>query len=155
MKNYTQSEDMADLVDWDAIMPMRRSAGGHDEQMRSLFRGATVLAHYNCGDYQGEVATIVKLQDGRVAAYCDYYGSCSGCDSWEDSTDADARKLCTDLARSAYVWANEGDARSWFRWVVAGGKPDGYQWAKAAVPLFAVWRNNEADAIAKAEGGAE
>lgn len=85
-------------------MPMGRYAGGHDGQMRALFKGAVVLAHWNEGDYQGTVATAVRLADGRYCWYQDSYGSCSGCDSWEDATDEDVKKLCIGLAVDAEVF---------------------------------------------------
>jgi hypothetical protein len=64
----TQSTDLQALIDWEKIMPMSRCAGGHDEQMQGLFQGATVLGHWNEGDCDGQVATAVKLPDGRVWA---------------------------------------------------------------------------------------
>jgi len=33
-KNYSQSSELQQLIDWDAIMPMERRAGGHDEHRR-------------------------------------------------------------------------------------------------------------------------
>ena len=95
---------MKDLIDWDALMPLDRCAGGHDNHMRKLFRGAEVLAHWNEGDWQGTVATAVKLADGRFAYYSDSYGSCSGCDSWEDASDELVRILCEELAESAKIF---------------------------------------------------
>lgn len=35
-------------------------------------------------DYQGYVEVDVLLKDGRVFSYRYSYGSCSGCDEWED-----------------------------------------------------------------------
>lgn len=35
-------------------------------------------------DYQGDVDVDVLLEDGRVYSYYYSYGSCSGCDEWED-----------------------------------------------------------------------
>lgn len=95
---------MKDLIDWDALMPLDHCAGGHDNHMRKLLRGAEVLAHWNEGDWQGTVATAVKLADGRFAYYSDSYGSCSGCDSWEDASDELVRILCEELAESAKIF---------------------------------------------------
>jgi hypothetical protein len=117
-----KSDLLQNLIDWPAIMPMSRYAGGHDDQMRGLFKGATVLAHWNEGDYQGTVATAVRLHDGRYCWYQDSYGSCSGCDSWEDATDDDVRSLCIGLACDAEVFdllddmlvdMENGDPRGW------------------------------------------
>lgn len=124
------SDVLEAMVDYDAILPLPRYAGGHDEQMRALFKGAEVLAHWNEGDYQGTVATAYKLSDGRFAWVQDSYGSCSGCDAWDDANDARVRELCAEIARSARVFntldemlrdmasvdATEGS------WRVSGGK---------------------------------
>jgi hypothetical protein len=112
---YVFDDTLQTMIDWDAILPMSRYAGGHDEQMQGLIKGATVLGHWNEGDYQGQVATAMHLPDGRVALYNDYYGSCSGCDSWEDASDDDVRKMCIGLANGAYVFPNAEAAIAWLR----------------------------------------
>jgi hypothetical protein len=69
----------------------------------------------------------VRLEDGRFAWYQDSFGSCSGCDAWEDAPDKDVRSLCISLANSARVFLTldemkadlrdqaENDAKgSWF-----------------------------------------
>lgn len=104
---YYQSDKLADRVDWDAIMPLDRCSGGHDEQMQALLKDATILGHYNEGDYQGNVATCVRLNDtGEVVIYNDSYGSCSGCDAWENAPDEEVRQMCRQLACGAYVFPN-------------------------------------------------
>jgi hypothetical protein len=110
-----QDSRLQDLIDWDSIIPMDRYAGGHDAQMRGLFKGATVLAHWNEGDWQGQVATMAKLSDGRIVVYDDYYGSCSGCDAWEDATDQTVRKLCIDLANGARIFDSQEEAVEWLK----------------------------------------
>lgn len=127
--------EMQNLIDWSAIMPMSRSAGGHDDQMQALFKGAKVLAHWNEGDYQGEVATAVQLADDRFAWYQDSYGSCSGCDSWEDADDEAVRALCIDLANSARVFDTYQELRADMR-AVAEDKIKGIWWEKAAIELL-------------------
>lgn len=104
-----KSSDLQSLIDWDAILPMERCAGGHDQQMQALFKGATVLAHWNENDFQGTVATAVKLADGRYCWYQDSYGSCCGCDAWEDADDTDVRRLCIGLAIDANVFDSLAD----------------------------------------------
>jgi len=104
-----KSDQLQTLIDWDAIMPMRRCSGGHDDQMRGLFKGATVLAHWNEGGYDGCVATAVRMEDGRYCWYQDSFGSCTGCDAWEDAADDDVRKLCIGLACDADVFDSMDD----------------------------------------------
>jgi len=78
----TTNEDLVQRVNWETIKPLGRYAGGHDQQMENLLKNSTVLAHWNEGDYQGQVATCVQLNDTKeVIIYNDWYGSCSGCDS--------------------------------------------------------------------------
>jgi hypothetical protein len=48
MKKYIQTDELQAVIDWDSILQMERSAGGHDAQMQGLFKGAEVVAHYNC-----------------------------------------------------------------------------------------------------------
>jgi hypothetical protein len=139
VKQPTQSNLLEELIDWPAIMPMSRAAGGHDEQMQSLFRGATVLSHWNEDDYQGMVATVVRLEDGRIAAYNDYYGSCSGCDSWEDATDDEVRTLCRNLANSAKIFDHELEAKAWLKWAGSDENYAHFEWQKCARGLIANW----------------
>lgn len=127
--------EMQALIDWDTIMPMGRYAGGHDGQMKALFKGATVLAHWNEGDYQGSVATAVRLADGRFAWYQDSYGSCSGCDSWEDASDQSVRKLCIDLANGARVFQTLDEMKDDMR-RVALEEIKGVWWTESARELL-------------------
>lgn len=70
-----KTTELQKLIDFEACLAMPRYAGGHDDQMQGLFKGAKVLAHWNEGDYQGSVATAVQLEDGRYCWYQDSYGS--------------------------------------------------------------------------------
>jgi hypothetical protein len=72
MNKYYQTDQLQKMIDWDKIMKMSRYSGGHDDQMIGLFKGATVIGHWNEGDYQGTVATCVLLSDGKYAIYNDY-----------------------------------------------------------------------------------
>lgn len=131
MEKYFQTDELQSLIDWEKLMPMSRYAGGHDDQMKGLFKNVLVIAHWNEGDYQGQVATCVKLNEGKykdhLAIYNDYYGSCSGCDSWDGAGDSEVRKLCIDLSNSAYLFKHIDDVKeflsnptsedkNWSRW---------------------------------------
>lgn len=106
-KNFYQDGKLIDRIDWENLMPMSRYAGGHDDQMQGLLKDVTVIAHWNEGDYQGSVATCVKLNDTQeIVIYNDYYGSCSGCDAWEDATDDDVKTMCKQLAGGALIFQN-------------------------------------------------
>lgn len=112
-KKYKQDDSLQKLIDWDSIMKMPRYAGGHDEQMQGLIAGAVVVGHWNEGGYQGMVATCVKLPDGRFIIYNDYYGSCSGCDSWEGATDEEVKNMCIGLANGSYVFNTLEDVKEY------------------------------------------
>lgn len=103
-KTYYITDQLQNQINWGVIMKLERYAGGHDEQMKQLFTNSKVIAHWNEGEYQGQVATCVKLLDGRYAIYNDYYGSCSGCDLWENASDHEVRNMCITLAKGAYVF---------------------------------------------------
>jgi len=124
---YRIDDTLQNLIDWPKIMLMPRYAGGHDEQMQGLIAGATVIAHWNEGDWQGSVATFIKLPDGRFAIYNDYYGSCSGCDSWKDATDEDVRTMCINLANGAYVFTAIEDVIEFLS--TPPTDDDGYSWS--------------------------
>jgi Fe-S cluster biogenesis protein NfuA len=108
-RKYIQTDTLQEQLDWDNLMKMPRYAGGHDKQMQGLFKNAKVIGHWNEGDWSGEVATCVQLEDKRFAIYNDYYGSCSGCDSWESATDKTVKAMCISLANSAYVFESLED----------------------------------------------
>ena len=116
MGKYIQSDKLQKYIDWKNLMKMARYAGGHDEQMQGLFKNVTVIAHWNEGDYEGQVATCVKFNSGyykgKYAIYNDYYGSCSGCDSWEDASDEEVKNMCIGLSNSAYIFKNLNDVKN-------------------------------------------
>lgn len=125
-KKYYQSDKLIDRIDWENIMSMPRYAGGHDEQMQGLLKDVTVIAHWNEGDWQGMVATCVRLNDtGEVVIYNDYYGSCSGCDAWEDATDDDVRQNCRQLAAGAYIFENLDDCVEFLSGKEGESEPEG------------------------------
>lgn len=131
-KMYHISDTLQQLIDWESIYKMPRCAMGHDEQMKGLFKDAKVIAHWNEGSYQGMVATCVKLPDGRYLIYNDYYGSCSGCDSWEGATDEEVKKMCIDLANGAYIFRSFEDVITFL------SQEEGlsYEWNNCAKPLL-------------------
>ena len=114
-KKYIQDDSLQTLIDWESIMQMPRYAGGHDEQMQGLIKGAKVVGHWNEGDYQGMVATCIEIPDGRFAIYNDYYGSCSGCDSWEGAIDEEVKNMCIGLANGAYVFKTLEDVKEYLQ----------------------------------------
>lgn len=102
---------LKDRLDWERIMAQPRYAGGHKEVMEVLFRDSEVIAGYVERNWQGCEGFVYRLHDtGEIVIVSDYFGSCSGCDSWEGATDGDARRLCIGLANNAHVFASIQDA---------------------------------------------
>lgn len=130
---YHISDELQNLIDWKNIYKMPRYAGGHDEQMKGLFIGAKVIAHWKQDEYQGVVATCVKIPDGRYLLYNDFFGSCSGCDAWEDATDEEVKNLCITLANSAYIFASLKDVVTFLS---QGESEFSYEWRECAKPLL-------------------
>jgi len=52
--------------------------------VRDTLPDGEVLYSIGTDDYQGHVAIVAKLDDGRWLHYGWSYGSCSGCDAWEE-----------------------------------------------------------------------
>ena len=109
--------------------------------MKGLFKDASVIAHWNEGDWQGQVCTCVKLPDERVAIYSDWYGSCSGCDGWEYADDEEVRKLCIDLANGAYVFNSLEDVMEF----LSGDNFDRYSWDGPSKHLLAAIKEGRVD----------
>lgn len=140
-KKYIITDELQKLINWESIMKMERSAGGHDEQMQALFKDAEIIGHWNEGNWEGMVATCVKLPDNRFAIYNDYYGSCSGCDSWENATDEEVKNMCIDLANGAYVFESIKDIKDFLQDTSKENKEGNYDWfdtsSNCATNLFA------------------
>src|ERR1035437_9853626 len=89
---------LKDLLNWDKIMTADRYAGGHSEVMENLFRNSKVVGSYIQDDYQGSEAFAYKIAGKKYVLVVDYFGSCSGCDSWEGASDEEAKNMCIQLA---------------------------------------------------------
>lgn len=106
---------LKDILNWEIIMEQPRSAGGHQEIMDNLFIDAKVLAKHVDNDYQGELGYVYQLNDERVVITNDYFGSCSGCDSYEDATDEVLKNLCIQLANNSRIFDNIPEAMNFLR----------------------------------------
>ena len=104
--NMTKQE-VLDSVDWEKVISAPRFAGGHTEVMLAIFGNkAVVIAEYFENDYQGTEAFAYRFSDGTIAILTDWFGSCPGCDSWEDSSDEDARNMIRSLVTSARIFSD-------------------------------------------------
>jgi len=98
---------LQDLLNWSEIMTASRSAGGHSDVMDKLFKGRVLASHIE-EDYQGKLGYVYLVYDfqnfAKIVIVSDYFGSCSGCDAWEDASDTDVRALCIQLANNAHMF---------------------------------------------------
>lgn len=112
-------EMLKDFLDWDRIMKANRNSGGHSDVMEVLFINGIVLGHVSSNDYQGNLGYAYLVYDfnhvAKIVLISDSYGSCSGCDQWEDASDADVRQLCTGLANDAHAFDSIEEAIEWLR----------------------------------------
>lgn len=53
------------------------------EEVKAALPDGEVVFSTGTDDYQGSVAIVARLDDGRWLHYDWSYGSCSGCDAWE------------------------------------------------------------------------
>lgn len=120
-----KKNEIADLVNWEAVLGQPRYSGGHVEPMRAIFQGAAeVVAEWVEDDYQGSEAFAYRFQDGSIAIVTDYFGSCSGCDSWEDADDDEVRRMIGSLVNSARVLPSAAEAVAWC--LTESQKPENY-----------------------------
>lgn len=99
--------DLLDLINWESVMLAPRWAGGHREVMDDIFdKNAYILASWQSDGYDGDLIYAYLFNDGSVALITDYFGSCSGCDSWEDASDKDAKSMITSLVSSARLFSD-------------------------------------------------
>lgn len=124
-------QQVVDAINWDAAMSAERCAYGHVEVMDVMFRGASVIATWVDEDsYRGDVAYAYEFADGTVAIVTDSFGSCSGCDSWVDATEDEARAMIHELASSARLFENRESAAVFCE--RDAGQPEHYLFSSAA-----------------------
>jgi hypothetical protein len=122
-------QDVLDSVDWDSVMKAPRYAGGHEDVMRTMFgHKAQVIGEYVEDHYDGVEAFAYEFYDGTIAIITDSFGSCVGCDYWEDATDEEARNMVRELAINARLFPNRVEAREF----CAHGTDAAEQWTMRA-----------------------
>lgn len=76
----------------------------------ALGAGAAVLWAYVGNDYQDNVSLLVRLEDGRFAFLEYSFGSCSGCDPYEDMEPA---AIVAEFKRDAAYFPTELELTNW------------------------------------------
>lgn len=106
-----RKSELPGLIDWPRVMKQPRYAGGHEDIMRAIFgENAEVIADWVADDYQGTEAFAYKFPDRSVVIMTDYFGTCSGCDAYEDADDGEVRAAVTSLVNSARLFPTVRDA---------------------------------------------
>jgi len=106
-----KKHEIKELINWVAVLAAPRSAGGHTDAMEAIFEGnAKVCASWVEKDYTGSEAFAYLFPDGTVVIMTDYFGSCAGCDAWEDATDDDVKLMVESLVNSSRVFDNAEEA---------------------------------------------
>ncbi len=139
--------ELPDAINWAAILAAPKYAGGHNAVMEAIFEGhARVIASWVDSGYGGEEAFAYQFPDNSVAILTDYFGSCSGCDMWDDSpAEADIRAAIGSLVNSARVFATSSDAVIWLQ-VMGEDFNDGDDFSmRAAVHLIPRLEGHVAD----------
>ena len=129
---------LKDLLNWPEIMTANRSSGGHTDVMDKLFKGQ-ILASYVENDYQGQLGYVYLVYDfekfAKIVVISDYFGSCSGCDSWEDASDEDVKTFCVQLANNAHMFNSIKEAVDFLKMVVEAEDSAYYDLRRLAGPL--------------------
>lgn len=60
--------------------------------IRQVFPDGQIVRSSGLDDYQGHEVIVVRFDDGYWMHYSWSYGSCSGCDAWEDMDPEERRK---------------------------------------------------------------
>ena len=130
-------EMLKDFLDWDRIMKAKRYSGGHSDVMDVLFINGIVLGSVSSDDYQGNIGYAYLVygwtNTAKIVLISDSYGSCSGCDQWEDAGDEDVRQLCTNLANDAHSFDSIEEAIAWLYKAAADGTY--YEWRELGTQL--------------------
>ena len=74
--------------------------GRWHETVAAALPDGEVIFSTGTDDYQGSVAIVARLDDGRWLHYDWSYGSCSGCDAWEDEP---TEKVTAEIAKGAAI----------------------------------------------------
>jgi uncharacterized protein (UPF0303 family) len=88
-----------------------RYSGGLESVINNL-GGEEVLRLSYEADYQGYVDIDVLLNDGRVFSYRYYYGSCSGCDEWENR-ELTSEQIEEEMLQAATFFESVGEYNKW------------------------------------------
>jgi hypothetical protein len=70
----------------------------YGDVLAPLFEGGDVIWEFSTANYQGFANVLVAMPDGRFIHYEWTYGSCSGCDEWENRGLSD-EQICEEAIK--------------------------------------------------------
>jgi hypothetical protein len=80
-------------------------------EVHELFKDWTVLLDQSVSDYQGNVTVLFRERDHWASKFCYvdfYYGSCSGCDEWEDRQ-LTSEQIKEEITKNSLWFSNRGE----------------------------------------------
>jgi hypothetical protein len=108
-----------------------------DYCLANVFEGvADRIASYWTDDYQGVCAWAYEFADGSVLLISDYFGSCTGCDSFQaayDYGDGSTFELVRDLVYNGHL---EPSREAAVQWILEHAETDKYSSAEAFFELI-------------------
>lgn len=126
-KKYYQSDKLNRQINSEEILKLYRSEGGHLDALSILFKDAELIAVFHEDDYSGQESVCVKL-DNEFIIYNDYFGSCSGCDSWCELTDKETIDCCVTIANNALIFQKIEDVIDFLTDESPENKDGNYDW---------------------------
>jgi len=130
-----RSVKMSDFIDWETMLDdskTMRSSGSKIDQLSRMFLHSHMIASDSSGDYQGEDTVVILFTppipdtDPKIIIISSYYGSCSGCDSWEDANDKNMKEILESLANNARLFDNFEDTIKYLESVTQAEQYDLY-----------------------------
>jgi len=114
---------MADFIDWEVMLDesqVSRYAGSHIDELSKLFRDSRMIASNSSGSYQGDDCVVYLFTpidpqfEPKIVIITSYFGSCSGCDAWEDIKDDDLRELLIAIVNNARLFDSFKEVHKFF-----------------------------------------
>lgn len=118
---------MADFINWEVMLDegqTPRHAGSHIGQLKNLFVDAIMIASNSSGDYQGHDSIVYLFApanpnvDPKIVLITSYFGSCGGCDVWENCSNDELRALFTAIANNARTFDSFEEINNFFSEII-------------------------------------
>lgn len=120
---------MSDFINWETMLDGKRTSrcsGSHIEQLSNLFKDSVVIASNSNGYYQGDDCLVFLFTpadpkiEPKLVLVTSYFGSCSGCDSWDGANDKHLGELLIAIANNARTFNSFEEIDDFFGYIVNG-----------------------------------